>query len=38
MVFNKVIYTPEEYPSLREFYNIMISKQAEQIVLKSSEK
>jgi hypothetical protein len=30
----KVLYSPEEYYSLQEFYNIMISKQAEPIVLR----
>jgi hypothetical protein len=31
---NKSIFTQEEYPNLREFYNQMLAKQAEQIVLK----
>ena len=31
---NKSIFTQEEYPNLREFYNQVIAKQAEQIVLK----
>jgi len=31
---NKTLFTQEEYPGLREFYNQVIAKQAEQIVLK----
>jgi ABC-type sugar transport system ATPase subunit len=31
---NKNMYVQDEYPNLREFYNQVISKQAEQIVLK----
>lgn len=31
---NKSIFTQEEYPGLREFYNQVVAKQAEQIVLK----
>lgn len=33
-VMNKPLYTQEEYPNLREFYNQVVAKQAEQIVLK----
>ncbi len=31
---NKSLFTQIEYPGLREFYNLMVAKQAEQIVLK----
>lgn len=31
---NKNLFTQDEYPILREFYNQLVSKQAEQIVLK----
>lgn len=31
---NKAIYTQLEYPNLREFYNQVVAKQAEQIILK----
>jgi hypothetical protein len=31
---NKNLFIQDEYPNLREFYNIMIAKQSEQIVLK----
>jgi hypothetical protein len=31
---NKSLFTQLEYPNLREFYNLMVAKQAEQIVLK----
>ena len=31
---NKSTFLPEEYPFLREFYDLAIEKQAEQIVLK----
>ena len=31
---NRSLFTQEEYPNLREFYNQMVAKQAEQIVLK----
>lgn len=31
---NKAMYTQEEYPLLRELYNLIVSKSAEQIVLK----
>ena len=31
---NKSIFTQEEYPGLREFYNQVVAKQAEEIVLK----
>ena len=33
---NKNLFLPEEYPSLKEFYNIMIAKHSEQVVLKKS--
>jgi hypothetical protein len=33
---NKSLFVPSEYPDLREFYNQVISKQAEQIVLKKN--
>jgi hypothetical protein len=32
--FNRSLYLPEEYPNLREFFNMVVSKQSEQIVLK----
>jgi hypothetical protein len=31
---NKSLFTQLEYPYLREFYNQIVAKQAEQIVLK----
>jgi hypothetical protein len=31
---NKGIFNQEEYPNLREFFNIVVAKQAEQVVLK----
>jgi hypothetical protein len=31
---NKSLYTQEDYPNLREFYKLVVAKQAEQIVLK----
>lgn len=31
---NKAIFTQLEYPNLREFYNLVVAKQAEQIILK----
>ncbi len=31
---NKSIFAQSEYPNLREFYNLLVAKQAEQIVLK----
>ena len=31
---NRNIFSQEEYPNLREFYNMVVAKQAEQIVLK----
>ena len=31
---NRGLFTQEEYPNLREFYNLVVAKQAEQIVLK----
>ena len=34
LVINKAIYTQLEYPNLREFYNQVVAKQAEQIILK----
>lgn len=34
VVFNKPIFKPTEYKSLKEFYSLIISKQAEAIVLK----
>ncbi len=33
-VINKSLFTPDEYEGLREFYNQVVAKQAEQIVLK----
>ncbi|MBK5280413.1 MAG: DUF3857 and transglutaminase domain-containing protein [Bacteroidia bacterium] len=35
---NRSLFTQEEYPNLREFYNQMLAKQAEQIVLKKNNK
>ncbi|SHM69234.1 Transglutaminase-like superfamily protein [Chitinophaga jiangningensis] len=32
--FNKATFLPEDYASLREFYDVVVKKQAEQIVLK----
>lgn len=34
--FNKAVFNPDEYGSLREFYNQIIAKHAEQVVLKKS--
>lgn len=34
LALNKPLFTQEEYPTLREFYNQVVAKQAEQIVLK----
>jgi hypothetical protein len=34
ITLKKAIYSPEEYQSLREFYNRIVSKHAEQVVLK----
>lgn len=34
MVINKNLFLQNEYPNLREFYNQVVAKQAEQIVLK----
>ncbi len=34
LVINKPLFSQEEYPNLREFYNQVLAKQAEQIVLK----
>nr|WP_255481266.1 DUF3857 domain-containing protein [Pontibacter sp. Tf4] len=31
---NKTVFTPEEYPQLRELYNQVVAKHAEQVVLK----
>lgn len=31
---NRSLFTQEEYPNLREFYNVLVAKQTEQIVLK----
>jgi len=31
---NKSLFIQDEYPHLREFYNRVVAKQAEQIVLK----
>lgn len=31
---NKALFIQDEYPNIREFYNIVVAKQAEQIVLK----
>ena len=32
--FTRTLFMPEEYPNLREFFNMVVSKQNEQIVLK----
>jgi hypothetical protein len=34
LTINKDVFSPEEYPALREFYNQVVAKQTEQIVLK----
>ncbi len=34
LLINKNLFTQEEYPHLREFYDQVVAKQAEQIVLK----
>lgn len=34
LAINQSLFTQEEYPNLREFYNQIVAKQAEQIVLK----
>jgi hypothetical protein len=34
VMFNKTLFLPEEYPSLKNFFDLMINKQSEQIVLK----
>jgi transglutaminase-like putative cysteine protease len=34
LVINNSLFTQEEYADLREFYNVIVAKQAEQIVLK----
>ena len=34
---NRDIFTQVEYPNLREFYNLVVAKQAEQIVLKKKQ-
>ncbi len=34
LAINQSLFTQEEYPHLREFYNQLVAKQAEQIVLK----
>jgi hypothetical protein len=34
---NRNIFTQEEYPNLREFYNIVVAKQAEQIVIRKKQ-
>ena len=34
LAINQSLFAQEEYPNLREFYNQMVAKQAEQIVLK----
>ena len=36
MSINKGVFAQDEYPNLREFYNQMVAKQAEQIVLKKN--
>ncbi|MFM7852955.1 MAG: hypothetical protein ACKO96_13820 [Flammeovirgaceae bacterium] len=33
-IINKSVFAVEEYPTLREFYNLVVAKQAELIVLK----
>jgi hypothetical protein len=35
--FNKAVFSPEEYGALREFYNQVIAKHAEQVVLKKTD-
>jgi hypothetical protein len=37
LIFNKAIFSPEEYGALREFYNQVISKHTEQVVLKKKD-
>ncbi|GAB3927132.1 hypothetical protein GCM10028804_31810 [Larkinella terrae] len=37
LVFNKAIFSPQEYAALREFYNQVIAKHAEQVVLKKDQ-
>ncbi|GAB3915117.1 hypothetical protein GCM10028803_61490 [Larkinella knui] len=37
LVFSKAIFGPEEYGALREFYNQIIAKHAEQVVLKKTD-
>jgi len=34
LIINKSVFVPNEYPILREFYNQVLAKQAEQLVLK----
>lgn len=34
---NKVLFEPEEYKGIKEFYDLIVTKHAEQIVLKKSE-
>jgi hypothetical protein len=34
LIINKSVFVPDEYPVLREFYNQVLAKQAEQLVLK----
>jgi hypothetical protein len=34
MSINKTLFAQDEYPNLREFYNQVVAKQDEQIVLK----
>lgn len=34
LYINRSLYTQDVYPNLREFFNLMIAKQAEQVVLK----
>ncbi len=34
LMFNRVVFQPEEYASLKEFYSLILSKQSEPIVLK----
>jgi hypothetical protein len=33
---DKALFIPSEYPGLKEFYNLVINKQAEQIILKKT--
>ena len=33
---NKALFMPEEYPALREFFNLVVKKQSEQIVFKKT--